>query len=99
MLVTPHQRTTPATVPALCYDAGMDNNTPHQRGGQPCGSCQHGNADYEPTPDAQITGAYYRYVDQGSVPGHALRHWLDAERSLADDRQLDRRVAFGCQNP
>lgn len=60
---------------------------------QPSDSCQHGTSEYEPTPDALIVGAYYRYVDQGSVPGQALRHWLDVEQMIEDGRRLERRVS------
>jgi len=69
----------------------MDNipSTHHEL---PARSCQHGSSDYEPTPDALIVGAYYRYVDQGFVPGHELSDWLDAERLLEDHSRLERRV-------
>jgi len=70
----------------------MDNTPSGFHDDLPAGSCQHGTSEYEPTSDAQIVGAYFRYVDQGSVPGHELRNWLDTERRLQEERRLDRRV-------
>ena len=48
--------------------------------------------DYEPTPDAQIVEAYYRYVDHGSVPGHDVSDWLETEDWLVKYSCLDRRT-------
>jgi hypothetical protein len=49
------------------------------------------DADFEPTADALMEGAYYRYVDQGSQPGQDVRHWLDSEAELLKERPLSLR--------
>ncbi len=42
-----------------------------------------------PIPFAAIaTCAYYRFVRQGSHPGHDVQHWLEAERELRAERQF-----------
>jgi hypothetical protein len=51
------------------------------------------SVEYEPTPDSQIVGAYYRYLEDGAVAGHELNHWLDVERRIEDDNRLDRRIS------
>jgi len=50
------------------------------------------DCEYEPTPDAQIVAAYYRYVDHGSIPGHDVSDWLETETWLVNERQLNRRA-------
>ena len=32
--------------------------------------------------------AYFNYVNQGSLPGHDMQHWLDAEAQLLAERNL-----------
>ncbi len=51
------------------------------------------SGEYEPTPDSQIVGAYFRYLEEGAVSGHELNHWLDVERRIEDDSRLDRRIS------
>ena len=34
--------------------------------------------------------AYFSYVNQGSLPGHEVQHWLAAEAELIAERNLTR---------
>ena len=38
--------------------------------------------DFVPSPDEVARKAYFTYVNQGSLPGHEVQHWLDAEAEL-----------------
>lgn len=42
----------------------------------------------EPVPDEVARKACFNYVNQGSLPGHDVRHWLEAEAQLVAERQL-----------
>jgi len=37
---------------------------------------------FAPAPSAVATRAYFSYVAEGSLPGHDVRHWLEAEAQL-----------------
>jgi len=41
-----------------------------------------GKTDFEPSPDAVAQKAYFSYLNEGSVPGQDVRHWLEAEAQL-----------------
>lgn len=50
------------------------------------------NAPSGPAPPAPTVaeiakGAYLNFVNQGSLPGHDVQHWLTAEAQLADDHR------------
>jgi hypothetical protein len=38
--------------------------------------------------------AYFTYVNQGSLPGHDVQHWLEAEAQLLTERNLTRVHGF-----
>jgi hypothetical protein len=40
------------------------------------------NTDFKPSPDAVAKRAYFSYLNEGSIPGHDERHWLEAEAHL-----------------
>ncbi len=42
----------------------------------------HSEAKFVPSPDEVARRAYFSYENQGSLPGHDVQHWLDAEAEL-----------------
>jgi hypothetical protein len=50
--------------------------------------------DFVPSPDEVARRAYFTYVNQGSLPGHEVQHWLDAEAQLLAERNLTRVHGF-----
>jgi len=32
--------------------------------------------------------AYFRFIEQGSLPGHAVQHWLEAEAQWREGHQF-----------
>ena len=50
--------------------------------------------DYTPAVDEVARRAYFNYVNQGSLPGHDVQHWLDAEAQLLAERKLTRAHGF-----
>jgi hypothetical protein len=46
--------------------------------------------DFVPSPDEVARRAYFSYVNQGSLPGHDVQHWLEAEAQLLTERKLTR---------
>jgi len=51
----------------------------------------------EASPDEVARRAYFTYVNQGSLPGHDVQHWLEAEAQLLAERNLTR--VHGFHNP
>jgi len=41
-----------------------------------------------PSPGEVATRAYFNYLNQGSLPGHDVRHWLEAEAQLFAEGHL-----------
>ena len=50
--------------------------------------------DFAPSPDEVARKAYFSYVNQGSLPGHDVQHWLEAEAELIAERKLTRVHGF-----
>jgi hypothetical protein len=50
--------------------------------------------DFTPSTDEVARRAYFTYVNQGSLQGHDVQHWLEAEASLTAERNLTRVHAF-----
>ena len=50
--------------------------------------------DFVPSPDEVARRAYFSYVNQGSLPGHDVQHWLEAEAQLLAERNLTRAHGF-----
>jgi hypothetical protein len=46
--------------------------------------------DFTPSPDEVARRAYFSYVNQGSLPGQDVQHWLEAEKQLLAERELTR---------
>ena len=52
---------------------------------------------FVPSPDEVARRAYFTYVNQGSLPGHEVQHWLAAEAELIAERNRTR--VHGFHNP
>jgi hypothetical protein len=50
--------------------------------------------NFAPAPDEVARRAYFTYVNQGSLPGHEVQHWLAAEAQLLAERNLTRIHGF-----
>ena len=50
--------------------------------------------DFVPSPDEVARRAFFSYVNQGSLPGHDVQHWLEAEAQLLAERNLTRVHGF-----
>jgi len=50
--------------------------------------------DFAPSPDEVARKAYFSYVNLGSLPGHDVQHWLEAEAELIAERKLTRVHGF-----
>jgi hypothetical protein len=50
--------------------------------------------DFAPSPDEVARKAYFSYVNEGSLPGHEVQHWLEAEAQLLAERKLTRVHGF-----
>ncbi len=77
----------------------MKHNKPsHQQIPKPARALQptaaaevnQGGIDFVPSPDEVARRAYLSYVNQGSLPGHDVQHWLEAEADLLAERNLTR---------
>ena len=52
--------------------------------------------DSPPPADEISNRAYFSYLNQGSLPGHDVQHWLEAEAEFLGERNLTR--VHGHQN-
>jgi hypothetical protein len=50
--------------------------------------------DFAPSADEVARRAYFSYVNQGSLQGHEVQHWLEAEAELIAERNLTRVHGF-----
>ena len=46
--------------------------------------------DFAPSADEVARSAYFSYVNEGSLPGHDVQHWLEAEKHLVAERNVTR---------
>ena len=53
-----------------------------------------GGIDFVPSADEVARRAYFSYLNQGSLPGHDVQHWLEAEADLLAERNLTRVHGF-----
>jgi hypothetical protein len=51
-------------------------------------------SNFTPSPDEVARRAYFSYVNQGSLDGHEVQHWLAAEAQLIAERNLTRVHGF-----
>ena len=78
------------------------NKLPHDRNHNiaspvrptPAADLNQSSKDFVPSPDEVARRAYFTYVNQGSLPGHDVQHWLDAEAQLLAERNLTRVHGF-----
>jgi hypothetical protein len=52
------------------------------------------DAAFAPSPDEVARRAYFTYVNEGSLDGHEVQHWLTAEAELIAERNLTRVHGF-----
>lgn len=50
--------------------------------------------DFVPAPDEVARKAYFSYVNQGSLQGREVQHWLEAEKQLLAERDVMRVHGF-----
>jgi hypothetical protein len=50
--------------------------------------------DFAPSADEVARRAYFSYMNEGSLPGHDVQHWLKAEAQLLEERNLTRVHGF-----
>ena len=50
--------------------------------------------EFVPSPEEVARRAYFSYVNQGSLPGHEVQHWLEAEAQLLAERNQTRVHGF-----
>jgi Protein of unknown function (DUF2934) len=50
--------------------------------------------DFVPSADEVARRAYFSYVNEGSLPGRDVQHWLEAEAHLLRERNRTRAHGF-----
>jgi len=50
--------------------------------------------NFTPSSDEVARKAYFTYVNQGSLDGHEVQHWLQAEADLISERNRTRTHGF-----
>ena len=50
--------------------------------------------DFVPSADEVARKAYFSYLNEGSLPGREVQHWLAAEAQLLAERNLTRTHGF-----
>jgi len=79
-----HKRTSP----------GQNEQPPGASRPAPLVNLSPGEVNFVPSPDEVARKAYFSYVNQGSLPGHEVQHWLEAEAQLLAERKLTRVHGF-----
>ena len=81
----------------------MKHNQPHQAPNQKQAEAPRPTStatlnateiDFTPAPDEVARRAYFTYVNQGSLDGHEVQHWLEAEAELIAERNQTRVHGF-----
>jgi hypothetical protein len=77
-------------------EISQDQNQNPSRGSQPTPATDLNLAemDFTPSADEVARRAYFTYVNQGSMPGREVQHWLAAEAELIAERNLTRVHGF-----
>jgi hypothetical protein len=78
------------------------NKSPHQQNPRPtralpptaAAEVNQGGIAFVPPADEVARRAYFSYLNQGSLPGHDVRHWLEAEAHLLAERNVTRAHGF-----
>jgi hypothetical protein len=72
----------------------QDQKPPNASRETPAASLKQDAMDFAPSPDEVARRAYFCYVNEGSLPGHDVQHWLAAEAKLLAERNLTRTHGF-----
>jgi hypothetical protein len=74
----------------------QDQTRKPANGSQPtaAGDLSENEIDFAPSQDEVARRAYFSYVNQGSLPGQHVQHWLEAEAQLLEERNLTRVHGF-----
>ncbi len=71
------------------------NKYPQDQNPKPSDATLNLGADeFQNSSDELARRAYFNYVNQGSLPGHDVQHWLEAEAQLLEERDLRRIHGF-----
>jgi len=60
----------------------------------PAADLNQNDADFALSPDEVARKAYFSYLNEGSLPGRDVQHWLTAEAQLLAERNLTRVHGF-----
>jgi len=96
-----NQSQIPAGEPRSTVTAGLIQNFPQPKETDKRAYLSAGGNspnDFAPSPDEVARRAYFTYVNQGSLPGHDVQHWLEAESQLLAERDLTRTHGFHDRN-
>lgn len=74
--------------------SGPENQETANMPQSPAADLNQNGTDFAPSADEVARRAYFSYVNQGSLPGHDVQHWLDAEAQLLAERRLTRTHGF-----
>jgi hypothetical protein len=74
----------------------QDQNEKSLGGSRPAAVAQlnRGGIAFTSSPDEVARRAYFSYVNEGSLPGRDVQHWLEAEAQLLAERNLTRVHGF-----
>ena len=64
------------------------------RAAQPAAVLNQNEINFSPSPDEVARRAYFSYENTGSLPGHEVQHWLQAEADLVAERNQTRVHGF-----
>jgi hypothetical protein len=87
----------PAGEPRPTVTAGPIQHFPPVKDGNKRAYLNAGGNDpkeFAPSPDEVARRAYFTYVNQGSLDGHQVQHWLEAESQLRAERDQTRVHGF-----
>lgn len=72
----------------------LQNQRPIGESGATVADLSPAETNFAPSPDEVERKAFFSYVNQGSIPGNAVQHWLAAEAQLIEERKLTRTHGF-----
>jgi hypothetical protein len=78
------------------FSQDLGNASPTQRAAS---VFNQNEIDFAPSPDEVARKAYFSYVNQGSLQGHEVQHWLAAEAELIVERKRTRTHGFHHDSP
>ena len=79
------------------YDKLSEDQKQRLAGGSRLTAAEHlkqSETEFMPSPDEVARKAYFSYVNQGSLQGHEVQHWLAAEQQLLAERNRTRVHGF-----